>query len=114
MRATGPHPGKMYRRNQAKPGKEISGPSTAEKNSSRSALIVALIVALIGGAATVLAAVINQRSNSTPFISPQVVFGGPPTAGQTTHEYVYHAAGNLAGEAWFNVSIRKSCERACQ
>lgn len=89
----------------------------AEKGTSRAVLIVTLLVALIGGVATVMSAVINARSSSVPFVPPQAsapphnsgempVPGGanapPVDNGGTTHEYVYHAAGNLAGEAWFN------------
>lgn len=108
----------LERTEKIMPGKKVTA-RVAEKGSSRSALIVTLIVALIGGLATVLAAVINERSSNIPFAPPQASAPpGPHTSGETpvpgganvppvgnggtTHEYVYHAARNPAGESWFN------------
>jgi hypothetical protein len=67
----------ISRRNQANQAMESGGgSSTTEKSRLSPTLIVALIVALIGGVATVLAAVINHGSNSTALTPPQAT--APP------------------------------------
>jgi hypothetical protein len=77
MRAGGSNLGGMSRRNRANLGKESGdGPSTA----ARITLLSAIIAALIGGTATVLAALISNGSSGTPFTLPPATAPTQPEA----------------------------------